>query len=91
MRVDLALIGFGNVGRQFVRLLEEQRARLLADHDLECRITGIATRRHGILFRADGVDAISAAKLVQSGGSLDALANGSSGERPGRGGHGAQT
>ena len=40
MRIDLALIGFGNVGRRFVRLLEEQRPRLLADYDLDCRLTG---------------------------------------------------
>ena len=54
MRVDLALVGFGNVGRRFARLLDEQRDRLARDHDLECRIVGIATRRHGAVFDAAG-------------------------------------
>ena len=44
MRIDLALIGFGHVGRRFARLLVERRAQLRDDFDLECRIVGIATR-----------------------------------------------
>jgi homoserine dehydrogenase len=44
---DLILIGYGNVGRRFASLLEEQREVLLRDYDLRARIVGIATRRHG--------------------------------------------
>jgi homoserine dehydrogenase len=73
MRIDLALIGFGNVGRRFVRLIEEQRPQLLADHDLECRVIGIATRLHGAAFRPDGIDDVAAANLVESGHRLDDL------------------
>ncbi|MEO5897573.1 MAG: homoserine dehydrogenase [Vicinamibacterales bacterium] len=47
MRADLALIGYGNVGKRFTRLLEEQRARLAADHGLSCGIVATATKRHG--------------------------------------------
>ena len=57
MRVDLALVGFGNVARRFVRLLDEQRDRLRSDHDLECRVVGIATRRLGAVFDASGLPA----------------------------------
>jgi homoserine dehydrogenase len=56
MRADLALIGFGNVGRRFGRLLAEKRARLAAEYDLTCRIAGVATARHGAAWDADGID-----------------------------------
>jgi homoserine dehydrogenase len=47
MRADLALIGFGNVGRRFAQLLDEQSATLARDYRLSCRIVATATRRHG--------------------------------------------
>jgi homoserine dehydrogenase len=75
MRVDLALVGFGNVGRRFARLLEEQGPELLAEHDLDPRIIGIVTRNHGGIFRADGIDGRTAARLVEEGGRLDDLSD----------------
>ena len=54
MLVDLALVGFGHVGRRFARLLDERRDRLERELDLTCRITGIATRRHGAIYTAGG-------------------------------------
>ena len=72
MRADLALIGFGHVGRRFARLLDEQRARLREQHDLECRIVGIATRQHGVAYDALGLDGPAAAARVENGGSLPA-------------------
>jgi len=74
MRVDLALIGFGNVARRFVRLLDEQRHRLADDHALDYRIVGIATRRHGTTHQPDGLDAALAASHVEAGGRLDEIA-----------------
>lgn len=47
MRADVAVIGYGNVGRRFVRLLDERRDRLQADHDLSVRVVGTSTRRGG--------------------------------------------
>jgi len=67
MRADLALVGFGNVGRCFARLLAQRRDWLALDYDLECRIVGMATRRHGWTFDADGVDAVEAAAALESG------------------------
>jgi len=73
MRADLALVGFGNVARRFARLLEEQRQTLRERHDLECRIVGITTRNHGtVLSPSEAIDGVSAAALVESGGSLAA-------------------
>ena len=72
MLVDIALVGFGNVARRFVRLLDERRALLNDRYDLTCRITGIATRRHGVVYDADGVDAMGAARTIEAGGTLAA-------------------
>lgn len=74
MRADLALVGFGHVGRRFARLIAEQEHALRDRYDLECRIVAIATRAHGRAFSLDGIDGVRAAALVESGGSLDDLA-----------------
>ena len=50
MQADLALIGFGNVGRRFVELLERTAERLAADHDLTCRVVASSTRRGGAVY-----------------------------------------
>lgn len=70
MHADIVLVGFGNVGRRFARLLDEQRERLLAEHGITCRTVGIATRRHGVLFDRDGVDVLPALLQVEAGASL---------------------
>jgi homoserine dehydrogenase len=77
MLADLALVGFGHVGRRFARLLDERRDALARDFDLDCRVTGIATRRHGGIYNAAGVDAIGVARLIEAGGSLSTLDTGS--------------
>jgi len=66
MRADLALIGFGHVGRRFARLLAERSERLADGHDLSSRIVGISTRRHGAVARAEGIDVERAIAIVES-------------------------
>jgi homoserine dehydrogenase len=56
MRADIGLIGFGNVARRFARLLGERANVLRIEHDLDARIIGISTGRHGSAFAAQGVD-----------------------------------
>jgi homoserine dehydrogenase len=73
MLVDLALVGFGHVGRRFARLLDERRDRLAHDLDLTCRVTGIATRTHGAVYSSEGVDAPAAARHIEAGGALPDL------------------
>jgi homoserine dehydrogenase len=70
MLVDLALIGFGNVARRFVRLLDERRALLESEYDVTFRITAIATRRHGTVVDPNGLDAGRAALTVEDGLSI---------------------
>jgi homoserine dehydrogenase len=52
---DLILVGFGNVARRFVSLLAEQRTALARDYDLTASVVGIATRRHGQAYAANGL------------------------------------
>jgi homoserine dehydrogenase len=67
MRADLALVGFGNVGRRFVTLLAERRTCLQRDYDLDCRIVGISTRRHRAAFSTGGLDVAAAFDCVSAG------------------------
>jgi homoserine dehydrogenase len=67
VKINLALVGFGNVARRFVRLLREREAELAA-LGLEPVITGIATRSHGALFSSRGIDAVEQADRLERGG-----------------------
>lgn len=52
---NLALLGFGNVNRTLVRLLQ-QKSPELRELGISWRITGVATRRMGWLADAGGLD-----------------------------------
>lgn len=69
----LALVGFGNVGRALVRLLEDKKVELFEKYQITWSITGIATRRHGAAINPDGIDPHSALMAVELGGSLAGL------------------
>ncbi|HEY0873448.1 MAG TPA: hypothetical protein VGD94_08250 [Vicinamibacterales bacterium] len=68
--VDLALIGFGNVARRFVTLLDERRERIAADHQLTCRIAGKATRRGGAEY--EGTRCTDAFEVIERLGTSSA-------------------
>jgi len=53
---NLALIGFGNVGKEFVRLLVAKRATLREQYDIDWKLTGIASRRIGWIADTAGLD-----------------------------------
>src|SRR5579885_1529644 len=63
MHLRLALVGFGNVGRAFVGLLNEKADELSSRYGLTCAITGVATRRRGGFLAAAG----AALNLSQAG------------------------
>jgi homoserine dehydrogenase len=56
MTPALLLVGYGNVARRFVRLLDESRGAL-ADLGVYPVIVGVATRRHGCVFDGRGISA----------------------------------
>ena len=73
MHYKLAFIGFGNVARSLVRLLERKRDLLNRDYGITYSITGIATGRHGFAVNRDGLDFHKALELAESGKSISPL------------------
>jgi homoserine dehydrogenase len=69
----LSFIGFGNVARALVRLLERKQSLLKEKYDITYSVTGIATGRHGFAVNPDGLDFNKALELVESGKSIDPL------------------
>jgi homoserine dehydrogenase len=64
---DLVLVGFGNVGRRFVRLIDELRDRLEQREHASFRVIGLATGRHGSMFDPRGIDGARACAVVEAG------------------------
>lgn len=75
MHYNLSLIGFGNVARALVRLLERKRGMLQSQYDVTYAITAIATGRHGFAANPDGLDVNKAMELVESKRSISPLSS----------------
>lgn len=69
----LALLGFGNVGQAFARLLLEKENTLREEKGVAFRVTGIATGSHGRAIDPEGIDLEKALSLRQSGDPLDPI------------------
>ncbi|MGH9497205.1 MAG: homoserine dehydrogenase [Candidatus Sulfotelmatobacter sp.] len=52
---NLCFLGFGNVNRTLVRLLEEKRPELANRYNITFRITGVASRRLGWIANPEGL------------------------------------
>ncbi|HUF38301.1 MAG TPA: homoserine dehydrogenase [Anaerolineales bacterium] len=70
---NLALLGFGNVGRALARLLLRKRETLAADYGITFAFTGIATGSKGRAVDPSGLDIEQALALVEAGEPLDSL------------------
>jgi homoserine dehydrogenase len=69
----LALLGFGNVGRAFARLLIRKEVELRDKYGITFTVTGIATGRHGIAVDHEGINLKTALELAENGQTLAAL------------------
>eukprot|EP00439_Symbiodinium_sp_Y106_P049852 s3066_g6.t1 len=56
MAVRVVLLGFGNVGKAFLRLLLDKEELLLTRYDLKVQVVGIATRSRGVVADPKGLD-----------------------------------
>lgn len=56
----LALLGFGNVGRELVRLLVAKEAALRKEYGIAWKLTGVASRRIGWVADPGGLDPAAA-------------------------------
>jgi homoserine dehydrogenase len=70
---NLAMLGFGNVGRALARLLLRKGAEIESLYGITFSLTGIYTGRHGGALDRNGIDPERAAALVEAGGRLDGL------------------
>ena len=70
---NLALLGFGNVGRALARLLWRKQSELESRYDITFSVTGIATGKHGAAVNPAGLDYPKVAELVEAGESLAVL------------------
>lgn len=52
----LSVAGFGVVGRGFVELLGSKQEYLRQAFDIDARLVGIGTGRHGFIYRENGLD-----------------------------------
>ncbi|MRR31836.1 homoserine dehydrogenase, partial [bacterium] len=69
----ILLVGFGNVGRAFARLLDRKQATLKTQFGFSTTITGIATGSHGVAVDLKGLDWKQAARLAEQGRSIEPL------------------
>ncbi len=78
MELNVALLGFGNVGRALAQLLMAKADTLRQDFNLHVRVVGISTGQHGHVVDHRGVDLRAALDAVRQGSSLERL----QGDRP---------
>jgi homoserine dehydrogenase len=71
----LAFIGFGNVAKSLVHLLERKRGLLESKYGITYSVTGIATGRHGFAANPNDIDIHKALDLVESGQSISQLSD----------------
>lgn len=57
---NIAIVGFGNVGKSLIRLLITKESELRRRYDIRWRLTGIATRRAGWVADPNGLNPIAA-------------------------------
>ncbi|TLS53728.1 homoserine dehydrogenase [Paenibacillus antri] len=74
MRINLVLTGFGIVGREFIKLLEEKRDALRGNYDLDIRLVAVGGRG-GFLANEDGLDLTALGGAETGSRSLQAYAD----------------
>ncbi|GAB4457037.1 MAG: homoserine dehydrogenase [Anaerolineales bacterium] len=75
MHYNLCFIGFGNVARALVRLLERKRGLLQSQRGITYSVTGIATGSHGFAVNPNGLDTNKALELIENKQSISVLNN----------------
>ena len=73
MHQKLVFIGFGNVAKSLVHLLERKRGLLESKYGITYSITGIATGRHGFAVNPNGLDIHKVLDLIENKQSIAPL------------------
>jgi len=69
----LALVGFGNVGKAFARLLLRKKSLLSEQKNIQFLVTGILTGSHGGAIDPSGLDLESVLQLLADGKDINSL------------------
>lgn len=64
----LGLLGFGNAGRAFAKILEDKRQDIIESTDCNIIVTGITTGSRGSLYNVDGIDLKAAWSQLEENG-----------------------
>lgn len=81
-QISLAMIGFGNVGQAFARLLLRKEPELADHFGINLIVTGILTGRHGAALSTGGINLTRALEVIGRGQSLDILSEMPAPKRP---------
>ncbi|MBN1310319.1 MAG: homoserine dehydrogenase [Anaerolineae bacterium] len=76
MHLNVALVGFGNVGRALAELLLVKQDLLRDEHHAIVRVVGISTNRHGHAIDPAGISLRTALDAVRFGSRLDGIHEG---------------
>src|SRR5215510_13248043 len=74
--LNVALLGFGNVGRALITLLRDKHYQIKQDFGFSVRVVGISTGRRGHAIDPNGIDGRTAMDAVQFGGTVTGLHRG---------------
>ncbi len=74
--LNVALLGFGNVGRALIELLHDKQYAIKQNFGFTVRVAGISTGRHGHALDGSGIDGRTALDAVRFGSSLEGLHRG---------------
>lgn len=66
--LDLALLGFGNAGRAFARLLLDKHGEICRVYGVDVRVTAIATATRGCVLSPEGIDLRQALRQAEQDG-----------------------
>ena len=64
-KLSICMIGFGNAGRAFCKMLLEQQAKIKNAYDYEVIVNTISTRSKGTLYDPEGVDISRALREIE--------------------------
>lgn len=72
-QIALVMVGFGNVGQAFARLLLRKEKSLAEQFGINIIVTGIITGHHGGAVNSGGINLTRALETIQHGQTLDIL------------------
>ncbi len=67
----LGLLGFGNAGRAFAKILEEKKQEIQGSMECDIIVTGITTGSRGSLYNPEGIDLKKAWSELEKAGHFD--------------------